>query len=94
MVRCPVKLFLAYLVGVIKDSTVEAMCSKIVAALKAERERQQLSMNALAERAGLSQQMVSYVERGLRRPTLDTVVRMAIALDVDLSAIIRAVLVR
>ena len=41
-------------------------------------------MNALAERAGLSQQMVSYVERGLRSPTLDTLLRLAAALEVGL----------
>lgn len=72
----------------LKDSTVDAVCRKVVAALKDERVRQSMSMNALAARAGLSQQMVSYVERGLRRPTLDTVVRIAMALDVDLSAIV------
>ncbi len=46
-------------------------------------------MNRVAERAGLSQQMVSYVERGMRNPTLDTLLRMAAAIEVDLPAIIR-----
>lgn len=45
-------------------------------------------MNAVAAKAGLSQQMVSYVERGIRRPTLDTVVRIAEALQMDLGKII------
>lgn len=47
-------------------------------------------MSAVAERAGLSQQMVSYVERGIRKPTLDTVFRMSVALDVDLGQVIEA----
>ncbi len=37
-------------------------------------------MSAVAERGGLSQQMVSYVERGLRKPNLDTLLRMSAAL--------------
>ncbi len=46
-------------------------------------------MTRLAQDAGLSQQMVSYVERGLRNPTLDTLLRIANVLEADLSAIIR-----
>ena len=42
-------------------------------------------MSTVAERAGLSQQMVSYVERGLRNPTLDTLLRMAAAMKLDLA---------
>lgn len=60
-----------------------------MAALRAERLRQGLSMNRIAEAAGLSQQMVSYVERGMRSPTLDTVLRMADALEFDLADAIR-----
>lgn len=72
----------------LKDSTVNALCATVAHALKQERLRQSLSMNALAERAGLSQQMVSYVERGLRRPTLDTLFRMSFALEIELGALI------
>jgi transcriptional regulator with XRE-family HTH domain len=45
-------------------------------------------MNAVAERGGLSQQMVSYVERGMRNPSLDTMLRMAAALEVDLGNVL------
>ena len=45
-------------------------------------------MTRLGEGAGLSRQMVSYVERGLRIPTLDTLVRLACVLDIDLGAVI------
>jgi transcriptional regulator with XRE-family HTH domain len=47
-------------------------------------------MNMVAERAGLSQQMVSYVEREMRNPTLETLLRIAAALEVDLVEVIRA----
>ena len=46
-------------------------------------------MTVLAERAGLSQQMVSYVERGMRNPGLDTLLRLTDALDIDLAELIK-----
>jgi transcriptional regulator with XRE-family HTH domain len=65
-----------------------AICTEVAKALKAQRERRQLSMTALAAKAGLSQQMISFVERGTRNPTLETLVRMSQALDVPLGKII------
>ena len=56
--------------------------------LREERVKHGLSMNAVAERAGLSYQMVSYVEREMRMPTLDTLLRMAEALDLNLGELI------
>ena len=46
-------------------------------------------MSELAARAGLSQAMISFVERELRNPTLDTLLRMASALEVDLADVLR-----
>ena len=46
-------------------------------------------MNLVAERAGLSQQMVSYVEREMRNPTLETLLRIAAALEIDLVQVLR-----
>lgn len=57
--------------------------------LREERTKQQLSLNELARRAGLSQQMVSYVEREMRTPTLETLLRLADALEIDLWKLIR-----
>ena len=57
--------------------------------LRQEREKQGLSMNLVAERAGLSQQMVSYVEREMRNPTLETLLRMAAALEIDLAKVLQ-----
>jgi transcriptional regulator with XRE-family HTH domain len=57
--------------------------------LKAEREKKRLSMTVVAARAGLSQQMVSYVERGMRNPTLDTLLRMTDALEMDLPRLLK-----
>jgi transcriptional regulator with XRE-family HTH domain len=69
-------------------SNCRILCQKVAAQLQAERLRQGLSMTVLGERAGLSQQSVSYIERGLRIPNLDTLFRIADALDIELSAVI------
>ena len=65
-----------------------AVCSGVAKIFKAEREKRRLSMTTLAAKAGLSQQMVSYVERGIRNPTLETLLRLAEALEIDLAKVI------
>jgi len=45
-------------------------------------------MNEVAERAGLSQQMVSYVEREMRNPTLETLLRITAAIEIDLARVL------
>jgi transcriptional regulator with XRE-family HTH domain len=72
----------------VADKTHHAVCVNVVRLLRDERLAQGLSKYAMAGRSGLSEQMIGYVERGLRRPSLETVVRMASALEVDLGKII------
>ena len=67
----------------------QSICSNVVKTLRQEREKRGLSMNLVAERAGLSQQMVSYVEREMRNPTLETLLRISAALEIDLWKVIR-----
>jgi DNA-binding XRE family transcriptional regulator len=57
--------------------------------LRDERKRERLSKYAVEQRSGISQQMVGYVERGMRRPSLETALRMAEGLGVDLAKIIK-----
>jgi transcriptional regulator with XRE-family HTH domain len=66
-----------------------AVCARIVRLLYEERKRRGLSKYALAARSGLSQQMISYVERGLRYPSLETTLRIADALEVDFAKIVK-----
>ena len=66
----------------------KVVCSRVAAILREERERRGISMTALAERAGLSQQMVSYVEREMRNPTLDTLLRITAVLGIELSQVV------
>ena len=70
-------------------SSIHEVCIRVAQILQRERIAKNLSITRLAEGAGLSRQGVSYVERGLRIPTLDTLLRMARVLEVDLAEIIR-----
>jgi transcriptional regulator with XRE-family HTH domain len=70
------------------DKSRQIFCSQVARIFREERLSQGLSMTQLAKRAGLSQQMVSFVERQLRNPTLDTMLRIANALGVDLASVI------
>lgn len=66
----------------------EAICSEVARLLKEERERQGVSLNSLAEQAGLSRQTVTFIEQELRNPTLETLLRLTAALKIDLDKII------
>ena len=72
----------------VADKTHHAVCVQIVRLLREERERRSLSKYAVALRSGLSEQMIGYVERGLRQPSLETTVRLAAGLEVNLGEII------
>jgi len=72
-----------------KDERREAICSEVVRLLKEERKSKGISMEDLAARAGLSQSMISLLERDLRNPTLDTLLRIADTLDVDLAEVLK-----
>ena len=61
------------------------------ARLARERERQRLSMSDLARIAGMHASEVSRLERGLRDPRLSTIVRLARALDVDVSELLEGI---
>ena len=71
------------------DRKHETTCAEVARLLKAERERQALTMSEVAERAGISQQMVSYVERGMRMPTLAMLLRISSVLNLPLWVILR-----
>lgn len=67
----------------------EALRNDIVRLLREERERRKLSKYAVAQRSGVSQSMLSLVERGLRNPTMELLLRVADGIEVDLSSIIK-----
>jgi transcriptional regulator with XRE-family HTH domain len=68
---------------------VDEICSHVARILRDERKQRGLSMTALAQKAGLSRAMISFVESEFRNPSLETLVRMAYVLDVNLAEIIQ-----
>jgi transcriptional regulator with XRE-family HTH domain len=79
---------LLYAYGVAKPKP-EIIGSKVVRLLQEKRVALGLSMNVVATRAGLSHTMISRVERELRRPTLDTLLRISQAMEIDLWPLIK-----
>jgi len=71
-----------------KNSLRDAITANVIRLLREEREKHGLSMNVVAQRAGLSHSIVSLIERDLRNPTLDTMLRIAEAIEVDLGEIL------
>jgi transcriptional regulator with XRE-family HTH domain len=71
-----------------KNSLREAIAANVIRLLREEREKRGLSMNVVAQRSGLSHSIVSLIERDLRNPTLDTLLRIADAIEIDLGEIL------
>ena len=69
--------------------TREAICSEVAQLLREERSKRGLSLNSLAAKAGLSRQMVSYVEQEMRNPSLDTLLRISDVLKINLDEVLR-----
>jgi DNA-binding Xre family transcriptional regulator len=58
---------------------------QLMASLKKERQRQRVSLAALARRTGIDQAALSRLETGTNaNPTLDTLYRIAVALDKEI----------
>ena len=66
----------------------DAVHSAVIRLLREERERQGVSNYELAPKAGLSASTLSLIERELRNPTLDTLLRIAGVLEVELGEVL------
>ena len=86
IVKYTVNTFSLYSLGVTRKA--QALCTKTISLLQEERKRRKLSKYFVAQESGLSPQMVAYVENGIRNPTLETILRMSEAMNVDLEKII------
>lgn len=73
----------------LSEKRARLICERIVELIREERERKRLSKYALAEKSGVSQQMIGYVERGLRSPSLEILLRLTVALEIDLADLLR-----
>lgn len=67
----------------------EAIRKEIIRLLREERGRRKLSNYAVAQNSGVSESMLSLVERELRNPTMELMLRIADGIGADLPALIK-----
>lgn len=63
------------------------LCHSLAVVLSKRREALGLSQTKLAELSGLTRQMISFVEKGRRIPTVDSIAKLATALNASPSAL-------
>jgi transcriptional regulator with XRE-family HTH domain len=66
----------------------QALCARILKLLREEREARSLTKYVVAKRSGLSQQAIGYMERGEKRPSLETILRYTAAIEVNFADIL------
>lgn len=66
-----------------------AICSRVIRLLRQERTERGVSKYKLAIRTGLAQQSISYIERGLRQPAFETILRIADGIGVRLEEVLK-----
>lgn len=71
-----------------KSERRDAICAELVRLLGEERERRGLSKNKIAEMTGLNQSTISRLENYHENPTLDSLLRVADALEINLGDIL------
>ena len=74
---------------IVAKNQADIIAPIVIRLLREKREALGLSMNVVAQRARLSHTMISRVERELRRPTLDTLLRIAEAMKIELWPILK-----
>lgn len=67
----------------------QAICVEVIRELRREREKRGLSKYAVSQQSGVSQSMLSLIERDMRNPSLETLLKIAEAIGVDLSAVLK-----
>jgi len=70
------------------DKRRQRIHAAVIRLLREERDKQGVSMYQLAPKAGLSQSALSLIDRGLRMPALDTLLRIAEVLEVRLGDVL------
>lgn len=73
-----------------KKKQQKEVVQAVMRALLHERVRQNISMNQLAKKAGLSQSTVSLLENRRRSPGLETLLRITEALNLNLGKVLQA----
>lgn len=72
-----------------EDKHRRAICAAVAQILQKERAQRGLTLAAVAAKAGLSYQMVRFVETQERNPTLDTLLRICTAMEIDFEVVLK-----
>jgi len=67
----------------------QAVCAEIIRLLREERKQRKLSNYVVSQKSGVSESMLSLVDRGLRNPSLELMLKIADGVDVDLPTLIK-----
>jgi transcriptional regulator with XRE-family HTH domain len=74
---------------VAKIAHYESVVDEVIRLLREKRKKRRLSNYAVSQRTGVSQSMLSLVERGHRNPTLELLLRIADGIGADLPAMVK-----
>ena len=67
----------------LRDDEITRIGLAVATALRSARESAGISKNALAQKAGVAVQTVSFVEGGVNSPSITTFLRLCAALDIE-----------
>lgn len=73
------------------QSLADELSKSLAGELKNRRLARGLSMNELATRTGLAISFIGYLERGIRRPSVESLAKISWALDCSAAEILEAV---
>jgi transcriptional regulator with XRE-family HTH domain len=77
------------MLGVSSGVKQHALSVQVIKLLQEERERRGVSKYTLSAQCGLAQQTISYMERGLRQPSFETILRIADGIGVNLEDVLK-----
>jgi transcriptional regulator with XRE-family HTH domain len=77
------------MLGVSSGVKQHALSVQVIKLLQEERERRGISKYTLSAQCGLAQQTISYMERGLRQPSFETILRIADGIGVNLEDVLK-----
>jgi len=72
-----------------KIAHYQSLCTEIIRLLREERKRLKLSNYVVSQKSGVSESMLSLVDRGLRKPSMELMLRIADGMDADLPDFIK-----
>jgi transcriptional regulator with XRE-family HTH domain len=72
-----------------KTAHYQAVCAEIIRLLREERKKRKLSNYAISQKSGVSESMLSLVDRGLRNPSMELMLKIADGVGVDLPTFIK-----